>query len=179
MDELIAQYLREGVEQAEISYRTLAADTGMSVNRIGIILRQEPPPATIGELSRLASAIGLTASGLMTRAEEELARRIPDDRPSTEVAAATAEFVDELWKQIADTFGTADAFRTALVSAGHHQAADRLNAYLEGSEVPSQEDLTIWLGALHRAGQREQFDLVANDTINEQYDVSDSNFDNA
>lgn len=75
VDEVIARHLREGVERAGLSYRSLASDTGMSLNRIGIILRQETPPATGGELSRIASAIGLSASEVMARAEAELAGR--------------------------------------------------------------------------------------------------------
>lgn len=74
MDQLIAQYLRERIEETGIGYRALASDTGMSINRIGIILRKEPPPATIGEVGRLASALGLTASGLLMRAEQDLLR---------------------------------------------------------------------------------------------------------
>lgn len=69
MDSLIADYLRDGVRDAGKSYRDLAAETGMSINRIGIILRQEPPPVTVGELGLLAAAVGLVGSELIKRAE--------------------------------------------------------------------------------------------------------------
>lgn len=73
MDAVIAGYLREGVDSAGLTYRELADRTGISLNRIGIILRQVPPPATIGEMGRIAAAIGFTASELLMRAEAELA----------------------------------------------------------------------------------------------------------
>lgn len=83
MDQLIAEYLREAIEAGSITYRELAAQTGMSLNRIGIILRQEPPPATIGELSKLAHAVGLSAAELLARAE--LALMDPAPAPSSPV----------------------------------------------------------------------------------------------
>lgn len=70
MDALIAGYLYEAVQDAGITYRKLAAITGMSINRIGIILRQESPPATLGEIGMIGSAVGLTASELVERAEK-------------------------------------------------------------------------------------------------------------
>jgi len=74
IDALIAKYLQEGISEAGITYRQIAAKTGMSINRIGIILRQEPPPATIGETGQIARVLGLTASSLLERAEIELAQ---------------------------------------------------------------------------------------------------------
>ena len=73
IDAAIARYLREGVEAAGISYREVASRTGISLNRIGIILRQEPPPATIGEMGQIAQVLGETASALLARAEAEVA----------------------------------------------------------------------------------------------------------
>lgn len=73
MDAAIAGYLREGVEMANLTYREVAEKTGISLNRIGIILRQVPPPATIGEMGKIAAAIGMSASELLLRAESELA----------------------------------------------------------------------------------------------------------
>lgn len=72
MDVAIAGYLRQGVEDSGLSYRELASRSGLSLNRIGIILRQEPPPATIGEMGQIANVLGLTASALLSRAESEL-----------------------------------------------------------------------------------------------------------
>lgn len=69
LDALVADYLSDGVRKSGLTYRQLSAATGMSINRIGIILRHEPPPATVGEISTLARALGLTASALVERAE--------------------------------------------------------------------------------------------------------------
>ena len=75
VDDLIASDLRDRVSDAGLSYRDLSAATGMSINRIGIILRKEPPPATVGELSALASAVGSTATEIITAAELSLIRK--------------------------------------------------------------------------------------------------------
>lgn len=75
MDALIAEYLHQAVQDAGITYRKIAATTGMSINRIGIILRRESPPATLGEIGMIGSAVGLTASELVERAESVLGGR--------------------------------------------------------------------------------------------------------
>lgn len=72
IDARIAEILAEGVERAEITRRTLADMTGMSLNRLGIILRQEPPPATVGEVGAIARAIGTTASQVTAQAERDV-----------------------------------------------------------------------------------------------------------
>lgn len=72
IDALIARYLRDGIDEAGLTYRRLAEVTGMSINRIGIILRQEPPPATVGEIGMLAGTFGASASTLVSRATDEL-----------------------------------------------------------------------------------------------------------
>lgn len=72
MDALIAGYLLDAVHSSGLTYRQLSAETGMSINRIGIILRQEPPPATVGEIRMLAGALGLKAWELVERAEQHV-----------------------------------------------------------------------------------------------------------
>lgn len=67
VDLRIAEILKLGT--AGKSLRDLAADTGMSVNRLGIILRQQPPPATVGEVSLIARTFGATASAIIAEAE--------------------------------------------------------------------------------------------------------------
>ncbi|WP_157486889.1 helix-turn-helix domain-containing protein [Leucobacter salsicius] len=69
IDAKIAEILSELVVESGMTRRTLAGETGMSVNRLGIILRQEPPPATVGELGLLAQALGFSASDIVERAE--------------------------------------------------------------------------------------------------------------
>ncbi|WP_153302223.1 hypothetical protein [Microbacterium foliorum] len=75
MDALIAGYLLEAIQSSGLTYRQIASDTGMSINRIGIILRQESPPATLGEIGLLGSAVGLSASELVERAENVARQR--------------------------------------------------------------------------------------------------------
>lgn len=72
MDALIADYLLEAVQEAGLTYRQIAAHSGMSINRIGIILRKESPPATLGEIGSIGSAVGVSASDLVQRAENVL-----------------------------------------------------------------------------------------------------------
>ncbi len=69
VDMRIAEILNELVEQSGKSRRALASETGMSMNRLGIILRQEPPPATVGEVGQIAAVLGTTATAIITQAE--------------------------------------------------------------------------------------------------------------
>ncbi|UJP39364.1 hypothetical protein [Cellulomonas palmilytica] len=75
LDLEIADVLNEAVGQSGMSRRELALQLGMSMNRIGIILRKEPPPATVGEVGLLASIAGLSASQVIATAEERLAAK--------------------------------------------------------------------------------------------------------
>lgn len=70
-DRNVAKELQRLVQETGLSYRDIAAKTGMSINRIGKILRQEPPPATMGEIHKIASAAGSTASQVVGRAEAD------------------------------------------------------------------------------------------------------------
>ena len=75
MDALIAGYLLEAIQASGLSYRQIASDTGMSINRIGTTLRPDSPPATLGEIGLLGSAVGLSASELVERAENVALQR--------------------------------------------------------------------------------------------------------
>lgn len=59
----------------------------MSQNRVGIILRRETPPATVGELSAIARAVGRTGAEFVSQAEQALAAATPANvtplRPTT------------------------------------------------------------------------------------------------
>lgn len=70
LDYAIAHTLQVLVRAAEISQRKLASASGMSLNRVGTILRAEQPPATMGELDAIARAVGTTASGVIKIAED-------------------------------------------------------------------------------------------------------------
>ena len=46
VDIAAADALLSAMKEAGISQRQVARESGMSLNRVGIILRKEPPPAT-------------------------------------------------------------------------------------------------------------------------------------
>lgn len=73
LDIEIAQILASAIEEAGLSRRELRERTGMSTNRIGIILRGERPPSTVGEVGVLANAVGLDATTVISQAEGRLA----------------------------------------------------------------------------------------------------------
>ena len=52
-----------------ISQRRLAEASGMSLNRVGIVLRGETPPASVGEVGALSAALGLTVAEVLREAE--------------------------------------------------------------------------------------------------------------
>lgn len=72
LDAAIVQILAARIDELGISRRTLAGQTGMSANRIGIILRGEQPPATVGEVGVLAKIIGMSAGQIIALAESTL-----------------------------------------------------------------------------------------------------------
>lgn len=69
LDLAIAEALLRAVKESGVSRRELGERAGMSINRLGIILRQEPPPATVGEVGAIAGALGLTAREVIADAE--------------------------------------------------------------------------------------------------------------
>jgi len=73
IDRAVAQVLASAVSDAGVSRRVLAERTGMSTNRLGIILRGERPAATVGEAEVIASALGLDAFDLFAAAERTAA----------------------------------------------------------------------------------------------------------
>lgn len=93
IDQQVIDILADAIEDAGITYRRIREITGMSINRIGIILRKESPPATIGELDKLARAAGITASQLLldaeslSQAEFTIAARDSDDDEEAEAQA--------------------------------------------------------------------------------------------
>ena len=68
MDDTIATLLGDEVQKPWKSQRDLEAITGISKNRIGIILRKEPPPATIGEVTAICDAIDIDIVRLVIQA---------------------------------------------------------------------------------------------------------------
>lgn len=68
-DKAAAELLQELVTESGKSYRAIRDETGISINRIGKILRQEPPPASLGEVGLIARALGSSATEVVTRSE--------------------------------------------------------------------------------------------------------------
>lgn len=99
IDARIAEILAAFVIESGMTRRALSEATGMSANRLGIILRQEPPPVTVGELGLLASVLGTTASAIVERAESASADPSPFQGDYDLVAhphtTETGELMDE------------------------------------------------------------------------------------
>lgn len=72
VDIAAADALLSAMKEAGISQRQVARESGMSLNRVGIILRKEPPPATIGEIDAMSGPLGVTASSIVGQAERSL-----------------------------------------------------------------------------------------------------------
>ncbi len=83
-----------------VSQRRLAEISEMSLNRVGIILRGETPPASVGEVDALSTALGMTVTEVLREAEaaEREGRaglRVVDgeaDRDGTATSEAEAEW---------------------------------------------------------------------------------------
>lgn len=86
IDLAVAEILGEKMADSGTSYRALRNKTGLSINRIGIILRKEPPPATVGEATVIALELGMTVDELFS----EAARRAStsNERPDFSKMAA-------------------------------------------------------------------------------------------
>lgn len=76
IDLAVIDTLRSCAKQRGVGTRALSRESGIGLNRTGIILRAEGPAPTIGELDQMASALGTTASEILRMAERS-ARRTP------------------------------------------------------------------------------------------------------
>lgn len=68
------------------------------MNRLGKILRQEAPPASVGELASIAAVFGLTASAILEQAEASVLNEDADalmDEPAAALAAAEGDIERE------------------------------------------------------------------------------------
>jgi transcriptional regulator with XRE-family HTH domain len=92
LDTAIARILADAIEKSGLTRRVLADQTGMSANRIGIILREEQPPATVGEVGILAEAVGMDASSVIRAAEASLAE---EPSPTARVLAFSRPLTEE------------------------------------------------------------------------------------
>lgn len=70
----MSDVLKRAIEQSGLTYRQLREATGMSLNRISLLVRQASAPATLGEIGLLSEALGIPASELMAEAESLVAQ---------------------------------------------------------------------------------------------------------
>lgn len=106
MDAAVAGILDSAVESSGQSLRSVAEKAGMSHNRLGKILRRDTPPPTVGEVDRIAVALGMTASEVFTLAESEVSDVARDDLAARRAAKDAEAAADAV--QLADERGTAD-----------------------------------------------------------------------
>lgn len=83
---MIAEVLQEHLDRSGMSRNQVAIRAGIGNNRAGRIFRKEGPGTTVGEVQRLASALGLRGSDVLAEVE----RRIAAEAGRVEVEAAPA-----------------------------------------------------------------------------------------
>lgn len=71
LDKACSALLRERVKEKGLSQQRLATVTGISQNRVGIILRGERA-VSVGEIAKLAECVSTTASAVITQAEAQV-----------------------------------------------------------------------------------------------------------
>ena len=71
LDKACSALLRERAKKKGLSQQRLATATGISQNRVGIILRGERA-ASVGEIAKLAECVATTASAVITQAEAQV-----------------------------------------------------------------------------------------------------------
>ena len=88
----VAAVLREQTSFLGLSYRALAKSAGMSMNRVGIIFRNEGPAINVDEIVRMASALFLLPSQVVAEAEA----RITEPAPSASAPGSSGSGVDNV-----------------------------------------------------------------------------------
>lgn len=73
----VAAVLQEQTSFLGLSYRALAKSAGMSMNRVGIIFRNEGPAINVDEIVRMASALFLLPSQVVAEAEARITKPAP------------------------------------------------------------------------------------------------------
>lgn len=73
VDRAAQSLLADAVREAGVKHADVGEKAGMSQNRVSIILRLGTPPATVGEISAIARAIGRSGSEFIAAAEAEVA----------------------------------------------------------------------------------------------------------
>lgn len=73
----VAAALQEKVKAAGFSYRGIAEAAGMSLNRVGIIFRNEGPTINVDEIVRMATVLSLRPSQVVAEAEARISEPAP------------------------------------------------------------------------------------------------------
>lgn len=73
----VAAVLQEQTSLMGLSYRAIAKAAGMSLNRVGIIFRNEGPTINVDEIVRMATALSLRPSQVVAEAESRIAKPAP------------------------------------------------------------------------------------------------------
>lgn len=88
----VAAVLQEKTKSLRLSYRAVAEAAGMSLNRVGIIFRNEGPTINVDEIVRMASALSLRPSQVVAEAEA----RVSDSASSASAPGASALGADNV-----------------------------------------------------------------------------------
>lgn len=73
----VAAVLQEKTKSLRLSYRAVAEAAGMSLNRVGIIFRNEGPAINADEIARIAGALSLSPSQVITEAQARVTGAAP------------------------------------------------------------------------------------------------------
>lgn len=92
LDLAVSEVIAELLEASGRSLRDVAAAASMSHNRLGKIKRLDTPPASPGEVDRIAQALGTSASHVFRDAERRLGR---DTTQFDELEARRATMSDD------------------------------------------------------------------------------------
>lgn len=90
LDKACSALLQERAKKKGLSQQRLATATGISQNRVGIILRGERA-ASVGEIAKLAECVATTASAVITQAEALTSETAPSaSAPGSDSSGAGA-----------------------------------------------------------------------------------------
>ena len=88
----VAAVLQEKTKTLRLSYRAVAEAAGMSLNRVGIIFRNEGPTINVDEIVRMATALSLSPSQVVAEAEA----RVSDSASSASAPGSSGSGVDNV-----------------------------------------------------------------------------------
>lgn len=96
---MIAEVLQEHLDRSGMSRNQVAIRAGIGNNRAGRIFRKEGPGTTVGEVQRLASALGLRGSDVLAEVERRIAAEAgreeeaePVPKPTTPAPASSTGY---------------------------------------------------------------------------------------